>query len=93
LNFPSGFSQGVEGTLAGVDSDKSANLQIDSEGGIQPQAQNRVIVPLVLTLLAGRALLMMIQTKRQIALSRPMVSESWAGLLVLWRVRETLRPV
>jgi hypothetical protein len=55
LRFPSGFSHPVEGTLAGVDSNKSANLQIDSEGGIQPQAQNRVIVPLVLTLLAGRA--------------------------------------
>ncbi|HZC43714.1 MAG TPA: hypothetical protein VE195_06035 [Acidobacteriaceae bacterium] len=56
LKFPTGFSQPVEGTLAGVDSDKSANLQIDSEGGIQPKSQNRVIVPLVLTLLAGRAL-------------------------------------
>jgi hypothetical protein len=55
LKLPSGFSQPVEGTLAGVDSNKSANLQIDSEGGIQPKSQNRVIVPLVLTLLAGRA--------------------------------------
>ena len=55
LKFPSGFSQPVEGTLAGIDSNKSSNLKIDSEGGIQPQAQNRVIVPLVLTLLAGRA--------------------------------------
>jgi hypothetical protein len=55
LQFPSGFSQPVEGTLAGVDSNKSADLQMDSEGGIQPKAQNRVIVPLVLTLLAGRA--------------------------------------
>jgi hypothetical protein len=56
LRFPTGFSQPVEGTLAGADSNKSANLQIDSEGGVQPKAQNRVIVPLVLTLLAGRAL-------------------------------------
>jgi hypothetical protein len=56
LKFPSGFSQPVEGTLAGADSNKAANLQIDPEGGIQPKAQNRVIVPLVLTLLAGRAL-------------------------------------
>jgi hypothetical protein len=56
LKFPTGFSQPVEGTLAGVDSDKSANLQMDSEGGVQPKSQNRVIVPLVLTLLAGRAL-------------------------------------
>jgi hypothetical protein len=55
LKFPTGFSQPVEGSLAGADSDKSANLQMDSEGGIQPKSQNRVIVPLVLTLLAGRA--------------------------------------
>lgn len=55
LKFPSGFSQPIEGALAGVDSNKSADLQMDSEGGVQPKAQNRVIVPLVLTLLAGRA--------------------------------------
>lgn len=55
LRLPSGFTQPVEGTLTGVDSDKSTNLQIDSEGGIQPKPQNRVILPLVLTLLAGRA--------------------------------------
>jgi hypothetical protein len=55
LKLPSGFSQPVEGTLSGVDSDKSANLQIEPEGGIQPQSQNRVVVPLLLTLLASRA--------------------------------------
>jgi hypothetical protein len=55
LKLPSGFSQPVEGTLAGVDSDKSANLQIDSEGGIAPKPQNRVVLPLLLTFLAGRA--------------------------------------
>jgi hypothetical protein len=55
LKLPSGFSQPVEGSLSQVDSNKSANLQIDPEGGIQPQSQNRVIVPLILTLLAGRA--------------------------------------
>jgi hypothetical protein len=55
MTFPSGFSQPVEGTLAGIDANKSANLQMDSEGGVQQNPQNRVIVPLVLTLLAGRA--------------------------------------
>ncbi|HEX4021709.1 MAG TPA: hypothetical protein VHX63_11220 [Acidobacteriaceae bacterium] len=55
LKFPSGFLQPVEGTLTGADSNKSENLQLDSEGGMQPQSQNRVIVPLVLTLLASRA--------------------------------------
>jgi hypothetical protein len=55
LKLPSGFSQPVEGTLAGVNANKSADLQIDSEGGIAPKPQNRVVLPLVLTLLAGRA--------------------------------------
>ena len=55
LRLPSGFSQPVEGTLAGVDANKSADLQIDSEGGIAPRPQNRVVLPLVLTFLAGRA--------------------------------------
>ena len=55
LRLPSGFSQPVEGSLSGVDSNKAANLQIDPEGGIQPQSQNRVIAPLILSFLAGRA--------------------------------------
>jgi len=55
LRFPTGFSQPVEGSLAGADSNKSANLQIDPEGGVAPQAVNRVVAPLILTFLAGRA--------------------------------------
>jgi hypothetical protein len=55
LRFPSGFSEPVEGSLAGVNADKSANLQIDSEGGVAPKPQSRVVAPLVLTILAGRA--------------------------------------
>jgi hypothetical protein len=56
LRFPGAASKPVEGTLAGANSNKSENLKIDSEGGVQPQPKNRVIVPLVLTFLAGRAL-------------------------------------
>jgi len=56
IKLPGGFSQPVEGTLAGVDSDRSAHLQSDAEGGIQPQSQNRVVIPLLLAFLAGRAL-------------------------------------
>jgi hypothetical protein len=55
LRFPTGFSQPVEGSVSGADSDKSANLQIDPEGGVEPQALNRVVAPLILSLLAGRA--------------------------------------
>jgi hypothetical protein len=56
LKLPSGFTQPVEGTVTGVDANKSANLQIDSEGAIAPKPQNRVLLPLVLTFLAGRGL-------------------------------------
>jgi hypothetical protein len=56
LKLPTGFTQPVEGTLAGVDANKSANLQVDPEGGISPKPQNRVLLPLVLTFLAGRGL-------------------------------------
>jgi hypothetical protein len=56
LKLPTGFTQPVEGTLTGVDANKSANLQIDSEGGIAPKPQNRVLLPLVLTFLATRGL-------------------------------------
>ena len=56
LKLPTGFTQPVEGTLSGVDANKSANLQIDPEGGIAPKPQNRVLLPLVLTFLAGRGL-------------------------------------
>ncbi|MGC2162216.1 MAG: hypothetical protein WA634_09930 [Silvibacterium sp.] len=56
LKLPGGSSQQVEGLLAGADAAKSQQLQIDSEGGVQSEAQDRVIVPLVLTFLAGRAL-------------------------------------
>ncbi len=56
LKLPTGFTQPVEGTLAGVDANKASNLQMDSEGGIAPRPQSRVLLPLVLTLLAGRGL-------------------------------------
>jgi hypothetical protein len=56
LRLPGGFTQPMEGTLAGIDSNKKENLKIDSEGGVQQkQSQSRVIVPVVLNFLAGRA--------------------------------------
>ncbi|MGH9585577.1 MAG: hypothetical protein ACRD3F_01395 [Acidobacteriaceae bacterium] len=57
LKLPNnGASQNVQGSLAGADASKSQQLQIDAEGGVHSKPQNRVIVPLVLTFLAGRAL-------------------------------------
>jgi hypothetical protein len=56
LRLPTGFTQPVEGTLTGVDANKSANLQIDPEGGIAPKPQNRVLLPVVMSFLASRGL-------------------------------------
>src|ERR1700678_2909422 len=55
LKLPTGFSQPVQAALAGIDSNKSADLQVDSEGAIQPQSRNRVVLPLLFTLLSARA--------------------------------------
>ncbi|MES2220068.1 MAG: hypothetical protein V4587_03780 [Acidobacteriota bacterium] len=56
LEFPGAASKPVQGSLSGVDSNQSDKLKIDTEGGVEPQPKNRVIVPLVLTFLASRAL-------------------------------------
>ena len=56
LKLPGAPAQHVHGTLAGADASKSQQLQINSEGEVQSKPQNRIIVPVVLTFLAGRAL-------------------------------------
>lgn len=56
LELPGTASKPVQGNLSGADSNQSEKLKIDAEGGVQPQPKNRVIVPLVLTFLASRAL-------------------------------------
>lgn len=56
LKFPGAPSQHVTGTLSGADASREQQLELDQEGGVQSKPQNRVIVPLVLTLLAGRTL-------------------------------------
>ncbi len=54
IQLPGGVSQPVKASLTGIDSDQAANLKVDSEGEVQPKPRNRVIAPLVLTLLASR---------------------------------------
>ena len=54
IQLPGGFSQPVQASLTGIDSDGAEDLQVDSEGEVQPKPQNRVIAPLVLALLASR---------------------------------------
>lgn len=56
IKLPEGNSQHVEGVLAAAASSTTANLQMNSEGEVQPKTQDRIIMPLALSLLASRAL-------------------------------------
>ena len=56
VQFPQGYNREVEGALAGAATEKSQNLSLDAEGTITPRNQASVIAPLLLTMLAGRAL-------------------------------------
>lgn len=56
VRFPEGYDRQVEGSLGGAATEKSQNLQLDAEGTISPKNQSSVIAPLLLTMLAGRAL-------------------------------------
>lgn len=56
VRFPEGFNRQVEGSLAGAATEKTQNLQLDAEGTISPKNQSSAIAPILLTMLAGRAL-------------------------------------
>lgn len=56
VRFPEGFNRQVEGSLAGAATEKAQNLQLDAEGTISPKNQASAIAPILLTMLAGRAL-------------------------------------
>ena len=56
VRFPAGFERSVQGALAGAATEKTQNLQLDAEGTISPRNQSSAIAPLLLTMLAGRAL-------------------------------------
>jgi hypothetical protein len=56
VQFPEGYKRSVEGSLAGAATEKAQNLSLDAEGTISPKNQSSAVAPLLLTLLAGRAL-------------------------------------
>ena len=56
VRFPEGFNRQVEGSLGGAATEKTQNLSMDAEGTISPRNQASAIAPLLLTMLAGRAL-------------------------------------
>ncbi len=58
VQFPKGApgSRPVEGALAGATTQGAQTLNLDAEGTVTPKNQASVIAPLLLTMLAGRAL-------------------------------------
>ncbi len=54
--FPQGAIQPVQGALAGATAERAQGLALDAEGTISPRNQSSAIAPLLLTVLAGRAL-------------------------------------
>jgi hypothetical protein len=56
VRFPEGYNRPVEGSLAEAATEKTQDLSLDAEGTITPRNKSNVIAPLLLTMLAGRAL-------------------------------------
>lgn len=56
VQFPEGYQREVQGQLAGAATEKTQNLSLDAEGTVTPRNQSSAIAPLLLTMLAGRAL-------------------------------------
>ena len=56
LQMPAGTREQIVGSVNGMEAKGGASLKMDSEGGVQSQQQNKVIVPLILTVLASRPL-------------------------------------
>ena len=56
VRFPQGQGTPVEGALAGATTGSAQSLSLDAEGTVTPRSQASAIAPLLLTLLAGRAL-------------------------------------
>jgi hypothetical protein len=55
LNQPE-HQEAIQGNATSATADKSAALELDSEGGFKPAKRNRMVDPLILGLLATRAL-------------------------------------
>jgi hypothetical protein len=56
VHFPEGASKLVEGSLSGAATEKTQNLSLDAEGTVTPRNQASALAPILLTMLAGRAL-------------------------------------
>ncbi|MBS1799623.1 MAG: hypothetical protein JSS95_07325 [Acidobacteria bacterium] len=56
LILPDGYTQSIQSELKGIDSASTVDLEMNSEGKVQPKPQDKIVVPLLLALLATRPL-------------------------------------
>ena len=56
VRFPEGYDKQVQGSLAGAATEKTQDLSLDAEGTITPRNRSSAVAPLLLTMLASRAL-------------------------------------
>lgn len=56
IKFPTGDNRPVEGALAGANTQGAQSLSMDAEGTVTPKSKASAVAPLLLTMLAGRAL-------------------------------------
>jgi len=56
VQLPAGYRREVQGELAGAATERTQDLSLDAEGTITPRNKSSAIAPLLLTMLAGRAL-------------------------------------
>jgi hypothetical protein len=55
VDFPQGTQQQVSGVPAAVDGSKNRSLKLDAEGGVEPDTNKGIMLPLALGLLAASA--------------------------------------
>lgn len=56
VQFPQGMGTPVQGSLAGATAERTQDLQMDAEGTVTPRKKSSAVAPMLLTMLAGRAL-------------------------------------
>jgi hypothetical protein len=76
VDFPQGAQQQVSGVPAAVDGSKDRSLRLDSEGGVEPNTNKGIMLPLALGLIAASAF-----TDEDAGIGRSAVASNGFGLI------------
>jgi hypothetical protein len=76
VDFPQGAQQQVSGVPAAVDGSKDRSLKLDSEGGVEPNTNKGIMLPLALGLIAASAF-----TDEDAGIGRSAVASNGFGLI------------